>query len=682
MNSLDFKYNNNFLSKLLESYKTFSENTIDNNDAKEILNKRINTTQSILTFFVDSLENIKSNSNNIEISNFQKSLEDSQLILKTFELEINKLNIDIAIIQKSNSELEEKLEDTKLELSNAYRKIDSLKDSLELKKEEFQTLKKEKQNDLANNFDSGAGSISDEQSHKILDGYKIDIEHLKEQLKAKEEEIIEKSNEYLQLKKDHELQIIQFQSQQSVEQTIPYKQLVEKYNRLSVSLEEYQKEIEEAHKRENLCETKLNTFKAEVWKETQTKLDALKSRISDRDNTIRNLKQELERNKELSEKLKDISDFEKQIKLLKSKLESKSKKLNRLREDVRECFSKEKSDLVYKIKFLGKQKKISDKKAIDMETEVLNLRKRLQEVGTNPDQVSIQELQKEIEELREFKKNLPNIDQITQIEELKEKLEDQKTLCHEFEQELNELSHHCEELSMYKDKQADQIRRFEDLQVEFNLERAKESKRQALLQLEKDKLLEQISHQKQLNEKLNIQLQQLLKSKASQDEALISIQKQYQLEKTTVETQRHQQTELTGIISLEKSQKEYFFNLFNEKCEELKTNQLNCVKLEENLKKLEEENDRLNDKLNNAMLGNGSDYYKEQIEDLKEQNDYLHKLINCPICHTNQKSVLITKCGHALCRNCLNNQLASRSRKCPSCNIHYSPQSEIHDLFL
>jgi E3 ubiquitin-protein ligase BRE1 len=45
----------------------------------------------------------------------------------------------------------------------------------------------------------------------------------------------------------------------------------------------------------------------------------------------------------------------------------------------------------------------------------------------------------------------------------------------------------------------------------------------------------------------------------------------------------------------------------------------------------------------------------------------LQKLVNCSVCQDRRKDVIVTKCFHMFCKECIENNLKSRNRKCPTC---------------
>ena len=142
-----------------------------------------------------------------------------------------------------------------------------------------------------------------------------------------------------------------------------------------------------------------------------------------------------------------------------------------------------------------------------------------------------------------------------------------------------------------------------------------------------------------------------------------------------METQRHQQNEIGLAISAEKTQHEALQSQLTSKTEELTLNQQKYAEMEEQYKHLEDETERLKIRLQNAMQGVGSDELREELDEYK-------KLVTCSICQTNPKSVLITRCSHTFCKDCIERQVASRSRKCPTCGANYSPHGDLTNFYL
>ncbi|KAK4249880.1 BRE1 E3 ubiquitin ligase-domain-containing protein [Corynascus novoguineensis] len=51
-----------------------------------------------------------------------------------------------------------------------------------------------------------------------------------------------------------------------------------------------------------------------------------------------------------------------------------------------------------------------------------------------------------------------------------------------------------------------------------------------------------------------------------------------------------------------------------------------------------------------------------------EEEEALRNLVICSVCRSNFKNTILKGCGHVFCNSCVDDRLANRMRKCPSCN--------------
>ncbi|CEL01658.1 Putative E3 ubiquitin-protein ligase bre1 [Aspergillus calidoustus] len=69
----------------------------------------------------------------------------------------------------------------------------------------------------------------------------------------------------------------------------------------------------------------------------------------------------------------------------------------------------------------------------------------------------------------------------------------------------------------------------------------------------------------------------------------------------------------------------------------------------------------------NKSLGNSSSEY-----------EMLRTLALCTVCRRNFKNTAIKTCGHVFCKDCVEERLTSRSRKCPNCNRSFGNNDYMH----
>ncbi|KAL4899667.1 hypothetical protein BDW74DRAFT_163096 [Aspergillus multicolor] len=73
------------------------------------------------------------------------------------------------------------------------------------------------------------------------------------------------------------------------------------------------------------------------------------------------------------------------------------------------------------------------------------------------------------------------------------------------------------------------------------------------------------------------------------------------------------------------------------------------------------------DNWKNKSLGNSSSEY-----------EMLRSLAICTVCRKNFKNTAIKTCGHVFCKECVEERLTSRSRKCPNCNRSFGNNDYMH----
>lgn len=69
------------------------------------------------------------------------------------------------------------------------------------------------------------------------------------------------------------------------------------------------------------------------------------------------------------------------------------------------------------------------------------------------------------------------------------------------------------------------------------------------------------------------------------------------------------------------------------------------------------------------------------VDQLNTQVSVLKSRLACPVCHYRDKACIIIKCGHLHCKQCVDERISNRSRKCPTCNQMFS-RTDVTDVFL
>lgn len=83
---------------------------------------------------------------------------------------------------------------------------------------------------------------------------------------------------------------------------------------------------------------------------------------------------------------------------------------------------------------------------------------------------------------------------------------------------------------------------------------------------------------------------------------------------------------------------------------------------------------------NTLKNGETAQVQPKEYEILKKENDRYREMIMCNICKINIKNVVINRCYHFFCKECVEKTLNTRNRKCPICRESIS-QNDIKKIY-
>lgn len=69
------------------------------------------------------------------------------------------------------------------------------------------------------------------------------------------------------------------------------------------------------------------------------------------------------------------------------------------------------------------------------------------------------------------------------------------------------------------------------------------------------------------------------------------------------------------------------------------------------------------------------------VNQLNTQISVLKDRLACPVCHYRDKECIIMRCRHMHCKQCVDERISNRSRKCPTCNNKFS-EKDVEDIWL
>ncbi|KAI0697245.1 BRE1-domain-containing protein [Cytidiella melzeri] len=199
------------------------------------------------------------------------------------------------------------------------------------------------------------------------------------------------------------------------------------------------------------------------------------------------------------------------------------------------------------------------------------------------------------------------------------------------------------------------------------------------LELEKKTLARNMDKQAQALERLQAQEKNSSNLAKQMETELAALREAKMMQQNKIlEIDGHRRM-LTERVEAARRQAEEMKLPVQEVLSELNRKRSALVKLEESLSKKLKEAERQTAKLK-SNVANQSISGTAREAQLQSEVDKCMSLLKCSTCKMNMRNTVITKCMHSFCKNCVNERISSRQRKCPACNLPFS-QGEVQQLY-
>ncbi|KAK0212838.1 hypothetical protein DFS33DRAFT_1284803 [Desarmillaria ectypa] len=99
---------------------------------------------------------------------------------------------------------------------------------------------------------------------------------------------------------------------------------------------------------------------------------------------------------------------------------------------------------------------------------------------------------------------------------------------------------------------------------------------------------------------------------------------------------------------------------------------------DENIAHLKKDHERQLTKQKMAATATATKPVKDS--DLQVQLDEAMSLLKCSTCKQSMRTIVLSKCMHTFCKDCIDARLSTRQRKCPSCNLAFG-QNDVLQIY-
>jgi len=186
--------------------------------------------------------------------------------------------------------------------------------------------------------------------------------------------------------------------------------------------------------------------------------------------------------------------------------------------------------------------------------------------------------------------------------------------------------------------------------------------------------------------------EEVVKEKQALEERVVEIEKQYQATQSELNRISSEWSEASGRMAVKESELANALKRCDELVSENEQKREEIRKLVDVVSKAEREANEAKARLFNAvesgniagdMMGSGSSTAggSFSVDQLKTQISVLKSRLTCPVCHYRDKECIILRCRHMHCKQCVDERISNRSRKCPTCNVKFS-ENDVGDVWL
>lgn len=213
------------------------------------------------------------------------------------------------------------------------------------------------------------------------------------------------------------------------------------------------------------------------------------------------------------------------------------------------------------------------------------------------------------------------------------------------------------------------------------------------LKLENDNLEQQAKSASQLalaarlasNAKARVS-EEVVKEKELLEEKLSLAESEAAQLKKELEQLSNDLSEGSGKVSALQSKFENSVKRCDELVSEIEAKNEEIRRLMDSLTQTEREAQNTKEKLNKIMQSStGGDVRvgasSFTVDQLNTQISVLKDRLACPVCHYRDKECIIMRCRHMHCKQCVDERISNRSRKCPTCNNKFS-EKDVEDVWL
>ncbi|KAI6169490.1 hypothetical protein EDD17DRAFT_12927 [Pisolithus thermaeus] len=669
---------------------------------KAALEQNMHATQRLVTAFLKSSP---------------AAVDDVHEKFQKTETECTALRSELVVVRKRLEEAEVDVRKYREQLAAAEIRIDRLRSNT-VAIQAKSPPKEDAMEEDPRPVEGPSPNASSSPPHPELNGHDYtpagDLEELHEKLKRRETRITLLENDNTRLAEEVvRLKIeIETPAVETIAETAHYKLLMDHASQLEHTVGEYTREVSQLNETVDKLRSSRKEFEDETTAASQQAQQELKTLLSKRDaDNLRVREARDQYGAELAERKARDSVKLQSLQEVKDLAESRSERITQLQseiarhkaklaahsgdEDLMKYFFEGKVDDMDYVRDLGRKLEKTEMKLVALEQSLSTLQRDRPDVSQHvaAEASAREDLAQVSKELTRYRSLLGGVsdasalarqlqDKDTELQQLRLIVEQQSQAESSLCAEVDRLSSSWESLDQQVKKKVFDLTAFEEKLQKTMHEKAKAENKYFAAMREKEMGESERKAMARQLEKQGKAVERALEVEKNLSAQVGDLEKMSVISRRTIEESdkkiRMLEAEVQKLQYVSEADKKRFTEARNYASESTQLQR----KLESQVRAAEEEATRVKRETEKKFkkLSAAAAPVGIREEALSQEIEGLWKLMKCSTCKQGMREVVLTKCMHTFCKNCVDTRISTRQRRCPHCNLGFA-QSDVQTVY-
>jgi E3 ubiquitin-protein ligase BRE1 len=273
-----------------------------------------------------------------------------------------------------------------------------------------------------------------------------------------------------------------------------------------------------------------------------------------------------------------------------------------------------------------------------------------------------------------------------ELETTKQELANQQEVASALMAEIDDLAKSFDDMQEQNTRLLRQLSDAETLRATHNAERYKHRQECSQLERERDSWKQQVAALKKLSDDVQGAAAEMETKLDAVDQRLIKTQEQLQATEQKAAAYEEHARENRALALDYQQQLNQASERFKDITEAMDAETKHHDQRDRKLRRAEEKVTTLTRKLARLAASSSSSGSSGASADLDstglhDELRLLKQQLKCSVCASRKKNVVITKCFHTFCKECIDENVRTRHRKCPACGIPFDAR-DVKEVYI